>query len=127
MVQHHKKGRKYWLVPGGGLEFGETIEECVKRELQEETNLEISVGEFLFLSESLPPDKHRHVVNLYYRAHIESGTIKMGEDRVISDLKFIPISEVPSLPFFPNVKKELLTILQNPDLKFSKSLGNKWE
>lgn len=52
LIQHreHKSGRAYWLLPGGGMEAGETEEEAVRREVLEETNLEVKV-ECLLLDE----------------------------------------------------------------------------
>ncbi len=40
----HELNTGVYLIPGGGLEVGETIEECCKREIREETGYEISVG-----------------------------------------------------------------------------------
>lgn len=49
LIQHreHASGRTYWVVPGGGLEDGESEEECVCREAREETNLEVDVVRLL--------------------------------------------------------------------------------
>lgn len=54
LIRHreHTDGRSYWVLPGGGIEAGETEIECVRREVLEETNLEVSV-EALLLDE--PP------------------------------------------------------------------------
>ena len=54
LIRHreHADGRSYWVLPGGGIEVGETEIECVRREVLEETNLEVSV-EALLLDE--PP------------------------------------------------------------------------
>ncbi|GAA4012216.1 hypothetical protein GCM10022408_26090 [Hymenobacter fastidiosus] len=41
----------FWSPPGGGWQFGETIQDCLRREYQEETNLRVSVGRFLHLHE----------------------------------------------------------------------------
>lgn len=46
--QEHESDHDYWLVPGGGLELGETEEQCVIREMQEETNLTVRVERLLF-------------------------------------------------------------------------------
>ncbi len=49
LVKHRedKSGRTYWIIPGGGIEPGETEEECLKREMREETNLEVNVVRLL--------------------------------------------------------------------------------
>ncbi len=127
LVRHHKQGMKYWLLPGGGLEIGETIEECARRELKEETQLDIDVGDFLFMNESIPPDHHRHVVNLYYEGKIIGGELKMGNDEALYEVGFVDIEQIPELTFFPNVKAELLEWLKSPDSIQRRSLGNRWE
>jgi 8-oxo-dGTP pyrophosphatase MutT (NUDIX family) len=58
LIQHreHGSGRAYWLLPGGGMEDGETTEETVKREVREETHLEVNV-EGLILDEPARPGR----------------------------------------------------------------------
>jgi 8-oxo-dGTP diphosphatase len=51
LLIRHKElatGRTYWLFPGGGLDEGESPEDCVRREMKEETGLDVAVKEFLF-------------------------------------------------------------------------------
>ncbi len=45
LIKHRERasGRSYWLFPGGGIEPGETPEECVRREMKEETGLDVQV------------------------------------------------------------------------------------
>jgi len=49
LIQHreHGNGRSYWLLPGGGRESNETPEQCVIREVQEETGLTVTVDRLL--------------------------------------------------------------------------------
>ena len=49
LIKHrnHQTGAYYWWLPGGGLETGETLEECVIREVREETNLEVRIERLL--------------------------------------------------------------------------------
>ncbi|MBI4769386.1 MAG: NUDIX hydrolase [Chloroflexi bacterium] len=45
--RHHDNSRAYWLLPGGGHEPGESPEDCVRREMREETGLEVRVERLL--------------------------------------------------------------------------------
>src|SRR2546423_1726082 len=68
LVEHHKRGQRYWVLPGGRLEGNETLDAALRRELQEELRLEARVGRLVIVCESLVPD--RHVVNLIFQAEI---------------------------------------------------------
>lgn len=62
LIRHrrHSSGRTYWVFPGGGIEEGESEEECVVREMQEETNLKVEV-------EKLVIDEPGHPGGVYKR------------------------------------------------------------
>ena len=49
LIQHHEhaSGRSYWLLPGGGREKDESPEQCLIREVQEETGLMITIERLL--------------------------------------------------------------------------------
>ena len=53
--QEHMGGRTYWLLPGGGREEGESEIECVRREVREETGLEVRVERLLYEARSMNP------------------------------------------------------------------------
>lgn len=56
LIEHTRlsDGLYYWVLPGGGIEAGETEGECVVREMKEETNLNVRV-ERLLIDEPAPP------------------------------------------------------------------------
>ena len=62
-----------WSLPGGALEPGETIGQCLVREMKEETGLDVRVGEFLYLTDRfLDCDTHIvHIMFLVARAGTE--------------------------------------------------------
>src|ERR1700730_6290014 len=47
LVRHEKGGRSYWLVPGGGVDAGETMVEAGAREMLEETGYHVEMGRLL--------------------------------------------------------------------------------
>jgi 8-oxo-dGTP diphosphatase len=73
-----------WSIPGGTLELGETLAEGVRRELHEETGLEVRVGELIEAFERVFPDSDRrpryHFVILDYLCEAAGGTPRPGGD-----------------------------------------------
>jgi len=102
MVRHEKQGRSYWLLPGGGLEYGETLEEAARREVREETGLDVRVGSLALLWETLAPDGSRHVVNLCFAAHLLQGDPHVtGADARVREASFVPLEALSNLPMHP--------------------------
>lgn len=69
MIDEIHSGRKMTKFPGGGLEMGESIEEGLKREFQEEMGVEIKVGEIFYVNPFLQVSafrKNEQLISLYY-------------------------------------------------------------
>ncbi|MEK6952465.1 MAG: NUDIX hydrolase [Nanoarchaeota archaeon] len=77
-------GEDTWSVPGGHLEFNESIEECAKREVFEETGIEIKnlkIGPF---TNDIFKEEEKHYITIYVVADYDSGEVKVKEpDRMI--------------------------------------------
>ncbi len=80
------KGNKWdgrWVLIGGHLEWGETLTNCVKREVFEETGMTIDKVEFIGIQESIfSPEFHKpkHMVFLDYYALYVQGDIVLNEE-----------------------------------------------
>ena len=127
LIQHHKNDKKYWLIPGGGNDWGETTKEALIRAYKEETNMDIEVDDFLFFSETIFPDKERHILNLFFRIHRNdknNDAIKLGEELVLSDLRFVTKEELKVMIIYPNIKNNLLKLMNGE--KVETYLGSLW-
>jgi 8-oxo-dGTP diphosphatase len=68
LVEQGRGEERYWLLPGGGVRFGEALAEALRREVLEELDLRVAVGRLLAIVESISPDPGypKHVVHLMF-------------------------------------------------------------
>lgn len=62
-------GDGYWYAPGGRMEPGETLPQCLAREVYEETGLSVQVGDVLAVSEYLDPTGE-HKIECFFAATV---------------------------------------------------------
>lgn len=82
LLKSHKWSDMY-VVPGGHIELGETMDAALKREIKEETNLAISDPAFLcyweFINESEFHEK-KHMIFFNFRVNAKKGIVKLNEE-----------------------------------------------
>ena len=127
LVKHAKAGRRYWMLPGGGVGFGESLAEALVRELKEEVCLDVRPGELVLVNDSIPPDAHRHIVNLYFTAEVAAGTPRKGSDPRIEEVAFVPVATLPEITLFPDFGAELRDAIQGGFPRRAQYLGNMWK
>jgi len=86
-----------WSLPGGGVELGETLEDSIRREMLEETGLEIEVGPVVEVFDRITRDEQGevryHFVLVDYLCWPIGGELVAGSD--VADAKFVDPSELP--------------------------------
>lgn len=85
-----------WHFIGGGVNEDESLEEGMKREIREETGIEVEIVEKLGFDEDYEPNKHgemMHYVFLFFKTRYVSGTPTAQDD--IVDLRWFLKSELP--------------------------------
>ncbi len=125
LARHTRHGRDYWVLPGGTVERGETLEETAVRELEEEANLKISVDKLAFVSEVIEEDGAKHIIDFFFKGSIISGHLAKGPGRFLSEIKFIPAPELDTIVFYPEIKKELKEAVRSGFGDSCSYLGNR--
>jgi 8-oxo-dGTP diphosphatase len=102
-----KRGREpnagLWSVPGGRVEPGEYLADAVKREVREETGLDVEVGELVGILEVLG-DEH-FVIHDYGATPTENREPVADDDA--EEIRWVPLKEVASLECTPRFVETL--------------------
>lgn len=126
LVRHRKGARQYWMLPGGGLDFGETFEACARRELQEETGFDVEIQRMLYLSEAICPHGSRHVVNVYMLGRLQGGTLAVPEGDIIDAVEFVPVRQLHELTLYPAIATTLQASHASGYAEAIQNLGAFW-
>lgn len=84
-----------WVLPGGGIDFGESYKDAVVREMREETSLETRFVRLLDVQEIVKPEKNLHKIVIYSEVAYVSGTPQASDD--LSDTRFFTRTELAAL------------------------------
>ena len=117
LVRHQKPERDpYWVLPGGRLEPGETIPECARRELAEETGLTASFSGVLYVGEFLR--EGRHTIDVVARMALEGdANAVLGSDPevasdaqpTLAEVRWVSVDDLRGLELLPHsVKRRIL-------------------
>ena len=116
LVRHQKPQRDpYWVLPGGRLEPGETIPECARREVAEETGISARFAGVLYVGEFLR--EGRHTVDVTARLALEGDAeARLGSDPEVApdseptlrEVRWVDVEELRDIELLPATMKERL-------------------
>jgi 8-oxo-dGTP diphosphatase len=104
-----------WLPPGGGVEFGEKLEHALKREVKEETFLDVEIQKLQFVHEYY--QNRHHAMEFYFYCTSGGDEPQLGEDpeqdstgQDLIDVKYIALDDLNQYDLFPEFVKEELPL-----------------
>lgn len=91
-----------WSLPGGKVEFGETVGACLVREMKEETGLDVEVGRLLYVCDRI--ENGHHVVHLTFLVTRRGGELDVERrpepgTRPIVGGRLVPFDRLGTLGF----------------------------
>jgi len=85
----------YWSKPGGTVEFGEKIEDAIRREIMEEFGVEIELITFLGFTNHIMKEENQHWLSISYLAKITKGEPKNLEPDKHDEIKWFTFDNLP--------------------------------
>lgn len=109
LTMHYQYGgQDVYNLPGGNLEFGESLTIALTRELEEELGIKVEIGELMMVGEVHFSDPQKQTIHFIFEGKILDGTpILNSEHTSALAIRWLSINELSIFNLYPNITKSL--------------------
>lgn len=94
--QNASNERGCWEAPGGAVEYGEKLEDALRREIREELDIDLELLEQFPASNHIIPADRQHWVATTFLVKIKNGTPKIMEPDKCDEIRWFSFDDLPS-------------------------------
>jgi ADP-ribose pyrophosphatase YjhB (NUDIX family) len=109
LTMHYQYGgQDVYNLPGGNLEFGESLTLALTRELEEELGITIEIGELMMVGEVHFSDLQKQTIHFIFEGKILEGTPTLNPEHTSAlAIRWLSMEELEDVNLYPNISKSL--------------------